>query len=65
MPMAKFIHEIWEVIDASGQVLPSLGLAGPDGDDLRKILCEEAAQNGQAAPHDRKLEQIKNILASL
>jgi hypothetical protein len=36
--MAKFIHEIWEVIDASGQVLPSLGLAGPDGDDLRKIL---------------------------
>jgi hypothetical protein len=48
--MAKLIHEIWEVIDASGQVLPSLGLAGPDGDDLRKILRGEAAQNGQAAP---------------
>lgn len=48
--MAKLIHEIWEVIDDRGQVLPSLLLAGPDGDAMRKLLCEEAAVNNQAPP---------------
>jgi hypothetical protein len=48
--LAKLIHEIWEAIDDRGQVLPSLVLAGPDGDALRKLLHEEAAKNDQAAP---------------
>jgi hypothetical protein len=48
--LASLLHEIWEVIDKSGQVLPSLVLAGPDGDDIRKQLYDEAAKVDQAAP---------------
>jgi hypothetical protein len=48
--LANLIHEIWEVIDDRGQVLPSLVLAGPDGDAARKLLREEAGEDNQAAP---------------
>jgi hypothetical protein len=40
--MAKLVHEIWEETDDRGQVLPSLGLAGPDGEGFRKLLREDA-----------------------
>jgi hypothetical protein len=48
--MAILIHEIWEVTDNRGKVLPSLCLAGPDGDDFRKLLREGALKDGFAAP---------------
>jgi hypothetical protein len=48
--LATLIHEIWEVINDRGEALPSLVIAGPDGDDIRKLLCEEAANRDQAAP---------------
>ncbi|WP_431259171.1 DUF6881 domain-containing protein [Roseateles chitinivorans] len=33
--MAQLLHEVWEVPDEQGQWLPSLQLAGPDGDAAR------------------------------
>jgi hypothetical protein len=39
--MAKLVHEIWEVTDNRGGVLPALILAGPDGEAARKLLGEE------------------------
>jgi hypothetical protein len=39
--MVKLIHEIWEVTDNRGCVLPALILAGPDGEAARKLLREE------------------------
>jgi hypothetical protein len=67
--MATLVHEIWETIDDRGGVLPSLGLAGPDGDDLRKRLRERMhtktvspiPKNG----HDGSPERIKNTFTSL
>ena len=40
--MAKLVHEIWEQIDDRGQMLPGLGLAGPDGEGFRELLHEDA-----------------------
>ena len=48
--MAKLVHEIWETIDDRGQVIPALGLAGPDGDDFRRLLHEHARADGLAPP---------------
>ena len=48
--MRKLVHEIWETIDERGHVLPALGLAGPDGDDFRKLLHEHARQDGLGPP---------------
>jgi hypothetical protein len=48
--MAKLIHEVWEVTDERGQVLPALFLAGPDGEGARKLLHEHAVEDGLSAP---------------
>jgi hypothetical protein len=48
--MVKLIHEIWEVTDDRGQMHPSLCLAGPDGEDFRKLLQEEALEDGRSPP---------------
>ncbi|WP_245477553.1 hypothetical protein [Bradyrhizobium guangxiense] len=36
--MVELTHEIWVQVDDSGQQLPSCCLAGPHGDDFRKLL---------------------------
>jgi hypothetical protein len=36
--MAKLTYEVWEQPDDSGQMLPGLVLAGPDGDSFRRLL---------------------------
>lgn len=36
--MAKLTYEVWEQPDDSGQMLPGLVLAGPDGDAFRRLL---------------------------
>jgi hypothetical protein len=38
LDMALLIHEVWEQPDGSGQTLPGLCLAGPDGDGFRSLL---------------------------
>jgi hypothetical protein len=40
--MATLLHEVWEEPDGQGGWLPSLCLAGPDGDDFRDQLASEA-----------------------
>lgn len=39
--MAKLVHEIWEVTDDHGSLLPALCLAGPDGEQFRTLLRQE------------------------
>jgi hypothetical protein len=48
--MAKLVHEIWEVIDDRGQVLPALCLAGPDGEAFRKRSEQDAVEDGGSLP---------------
>jgi hypothetical protein len=48
--MVTLVHEIWEVIDDRGSVLPALGLAGPDGDGFRERLHEDAREDGLEPP---------------
>jgi hypothetical protein len=48
--MAKLVHEIWEVIDDRGQVLPAVCLAGPDGEAFRKRLEKDALEESQSPP---------------
>jgi hypothetical protein len=48
--MAKLVHEIWEVIDDSNQVLPAVCLAGPDGEAFRKLLHQDALADGLGCP---------------
>jgi hypothetical protein len=48
--MARLVHEIWEVTDDHGHVLPGLCLAGPGGDGFRKLLHEGAREDGRGAP---------------
>lgn len=40
--MAQLLHEVWEVPDEDGQWLPSLQLAGPDGDAARALRDPQA-----------------------
>lgn len=40
--MTKLLHEIWEEPDGQDNWLPGLCLAGPDGDDFRKLLAPGA-----------------------
>lgn len=49
--MVELVHEIWEVVDHNGSVLPSLCLAGPDGEDFRKLHRQAAVKDGQSVPH--------------
>jgi hypothetical protein len=36
--MVTLVHEVWEEPDASGQMLPSVCLAGSHGDSFRALL---------------------------
>jgi hypothetical protein len=56
--MATLVHEIWETIDDRGGVLPSLELAGPDGDDLRKRLHEDAHEEGLEPPRCVRTSEV-------
>ena len=58
--MAKLLHEIWETMDGRGQVLPALGLAGPDGDSFRKLLHEHAREDGFAPPRCVRTFEAEN-----
>ncbi len=40
--MARLMHEVWEDPDEDGQMLESVCLAGPDGDDARALLSPGA-----------------------
>jgi hypothetical protein len=40
--MTILIHEIWEVLDDDGQVLPACLFAGPRGDEGRRLLGPNA-----------------------
>jgi hypothetical protein len=40
--MAQLLHEVWETRDEEGQWLPSLLLAGPDGDKARTLHGPDA-----------------------
>ena len=40
--MAVLVHEIWLDPDEEGQLLPACILAGPMGDDARRLLGPEA-----------------------
>ena len=40
--MAELIHEVWVEPDEHGQLLESCCLAGPDGDDFRRMLSPAA-----------------------
>lgn len=44
--MAKLVYEIWLDPDEDGQYLPGLCLAGPEGDDFRKLLAPGAILSG-------------------
>ena len=48
--MTKLIHEIWEVLDDQGHVLPSLCLAGPQGEDFRRRLHQDAIETARTIP---------------
>jgi hypothetical protein len=48
--LAKLVHEIWEVIDEQGQVLPALCLAGPDGERFRELLHQQARESDHGVP---------------
>ena len=40
--MAQLLHEIWLDPDEDGAPLPGRCLAGPDGDDFRRLLSPKA-----------------------
>jgi hypothetical protein len=40
----KLVHEVWIEVGASGESLPSLLLAGPLGDEARRLLGPSARQ---------------------
>jgi hypothetical protein len=40
--MAILRHEVWEDYGDGGEVLPGVCLAGPDGDDFRRLLASTA-----------------------
>lgn len=48
--MARLIHEIWQVLGDDGEALPTLCLAGPDGNGIRAMLHEEAVEHGRGVP---------------
>lgn len=40
--MASLLHEVWVETDATGGELPSCVLAGPQGDDARRMMSPNA-----------------------
>jgi hypothetical protein len=62
--MAILVHEVWVVEDENGQLLESCVLAGPMGDDARRMLGPGAKlhMTFEAGSHSEAMTTYNRIL---